>query len=440
MKNVVGIRRENVDATERRAPLSPGQVGELVSRHGLRVMVEPSDRRIFTNEAYADAGAEISGDLGECNAVFGVKEIPVTDIRAEGAYCYFSHTIKAQRYNMPMLAHIIDVQATLLDYELVTNESGRRIIFFGDYAGYAGMLDTLWALGRRLELEGIATPFANLKRAREYESLSEAEAAVEAAGAQIRAEGLPEALTPMIFAITGRGHVARGAQQVLSRLPLVRVLPEDIDSLASGEGASDHAIYAAEFKRPDLYAPLNPEQPFDPTEFEEDPGSYRGRLEDYVDHLTVIVNGIYWEPKFPRLLTRKLFREKWARSGRRLRLVADITCDIEGSVEFTLKPTTSDNPVFVYEPAKDDIVDGLEGDGPVVLAVDKLPAELPRESTESFGRSLIRFVPELARADFTRPADEIGLPDPFRRALIVHRGRLTENFRYLNSYVLRNEP
>ena len=132
MKNVVGIRRENVDATERRAPLSPEQVGELVSRHGLRVVVEPSPRRVFTDDEYAAAGAEISSDLGECNAVFGVKEIPVADIRPEGAYCYFSHTIKAQRYNMPMLAHIVDVRATLLDYELVTNESGRRIIFFGD--------------------------------------------------------------------------------------------------------------------------------------------------------------------------------------------------------------------------------------------------------------------------------------------------------------------
>ena len=132
MKNVVGIRRENIDATERRAPLSPGQVEELVSRHGLRVIVEPSDRRVFGDDEYAAAGAELSDDLGDCNAVFGVKEIPVGDILPEGAYCYFSHTIKAQRYNMPMLAHIIDVNATLLDYELVTNESGRRIVFFGD--------------------------------------------------------------------------------------------------------------------------------------------------------------------------------------------------------------------------------------------------------------------------------------------------------------------
>lgn len=439
MRNVVGIRRENVDVTERRAPLSPEQVNELVMRHGLRVIVEPSDRRVFSNVEYAAAGAELSGVLEDCNVVFGVKEVPVADIRAGGAYCYFSHTIKAQRYNMPMLSHIIEVGATLLDYELVTNDVGRRIVFFGDYAGYAGMLDGLWALGQRLELEGHASPFANLRRARDYRSIDEAREAVEAVGAQIRAEGLPDRLTPMIFAVTGRGHVSRGVQQVLSHLPLVRILPDDIPALASGAGVSRHAVYAAELRRADLYAPIDPEAPFDAEALEAHPETYRGRLEEYVDHVTAIVNGIYWEPRYPRLLTREFFRRHWDGSPKRLRLVADITCDIEGSVEFTVKATTSDRPVFVYRPKSDDIVDGLSGDGPVVLAVDKLPAELPRESTESFGRSLLRFVPALARADFRRAPDEIGLPAEFRRALIVHRGRLTENFRYLNSYVLRKE-
>jgi alpha-aminoadipic semialdehyde synthase len=299
------------------------------------------------------------------------------------------------------------------------------------------MLDALWALGQRLELEGIATPLANLGRARDYHSIAEAEAAVSAAGAQIRAEGLPDRVTPMIIAVTGRGHVARGVQEVLSHLPLVRVLPEDIPSLASMESVSRHVVYAAEFRRADLYAPRDPDAHFDATELEAHPDAWRGRLEEYVDHLTAIVNGIYWEPRYPRLLTREYFRDHWDESPKRLRLVADITCDIAGSVEFTVKSTTSDRPVFVYRPRRDDIVDGLEGDGPVVLAVDKLPAELPRESTESFGRSLLRFVPGLARADFQREPDAIGLPEEFRRALIVHRGRLTENFRYLNSYVLR---
>ena len=149
----LGIRREDKNEWERRAPLAPDAVSRLVAQ-GVEVLVEPSPRRIFTDLEYARAGARIAPDLSACTLVLGVKEIPPARFRPGGAYCFFSHTIKGQPYNMGMLARLRELGCTLLDYELVKDDQGRRLIFFGRHAGLAGMLDSLWALGRRLAEEG----------------------------------------------------------------------------------------------------------------------------------------------------------------------------------------------------------------------------------------------------------------------------------------------
>ncbi len=440
MKNVVGIRRETVDDTEHRAPLSPEHVRELVERLGIDVVVQPSPNRTFPDAAYAEAGARLDDDLGACNVILGVKEIAPEYILPEHAYCFFSHTIKAQRYNMPMLAHILESRATLVDYELVRNDAGRRLIFFGDFAGYAGMIDALWALGRRLDAEGLASPLTGIEPAWRYASLEAAERAVARVGERIRHEGLPDALCPLVCAFTGRGHVARGAMRIFSHLPVVRVRADDVPALVEGRTGSRHAVYAVALRREDLYARTDGTGgPFDREHFEAHPEAYRGRLDDFVPWLTMLVHGIYWEPRYPRLLTREGLARHWEASGRRLRVIADITCDIGGSLESTVRATTSRAPLYVFEPATGRTAEGVEGDGPVVLAVDKLPAELPRESTVFFGSALMPLVPDLARADFTAPWPRLELPPPLRRAVIAHRGQLTEHFRYLNAYLLGEE-
>lgn len=440
MRNIIGMRRETVDDSERRVPLTPAQVRHVTGSLGVSVIVEPSSRRVFADDEFHKAGARISSDLSPCNIVLGVKEIPIDHIRRNGAYCYFSHTVKAQRYNMPMLAHIIDVKATLLDYELVTNESGRRLIFFGNYAGYAGMIDSLWALGKRLAWEGISNPFESIEPAHRYESLADAESAVAQAGERIRREGLPAEINPLVCIFTGRGRVSKGAQEIFGLLPTERVSPERIGTLRASGAYSSHAVYGCELRKPDLYvAPGDPAQ-FDMNDFERNPSVYSGRLHTYVNTATMIINGIYWSPRFPKLLTRQFMREHYASTDdRTLRVIGDISCDIEGAIEFTVKATTSDNPVFVYEPLTENVIDGWEGDGPVVLAVDKLPTELPREASQSFGESLLPFIADLAAVDFTGPKETLELPAPFRKALIAHGGALTNNFRYLNNYLLRSE-
>jgi alpha-aminoadipic semialdehyde synthase len=438
MKNVIGLRRESVDATERRAPITPEQAARLVREHDIKVIVQPSKLRVFPDEEYEAAGAIVSSDLSDCNVLFGVKQIPLEHISPGQVFCFFSHTIKAQRYNMPMLRRIIEARCTLLDYELVVNEAGKRLIFFGDYAGYAGMIDALWVLGQRLESENIANPLTLVKQAVAYGSLAEAKDVITRVGQQIRAEGLPDAITPFVCAFTGRGHVSRGAQEIFNLLPAVEIRPDDLPTLASTGSYSRNAVYRVEFRKQDLYEPFDPDETFDPATFDAKPGSYRAKFHRCAPYLSLLVNGIYWSPRYPRLLTRDHLRELYAsEKSPRLKVIADIACDIEGSIEFTVRSTTAEDPVYVFEPITGRVVTGFAGEGPVILAVDKLPAELPREASQSFGEALLGYIPTLARADFAVPFEELVIHEQLKKAVIAHDGKLTENFRYLNEYLLQ---
>ena len=432
MRSCIGIRRETRDKTQRRAPLSPGHVRELVQDHGIRVLVQPWEARIFGDHQYQRAGAELREDLSEANVIFGVKEIAPDYLENEQAYCYFSHTIKGQRENMTMLQTLLDRDCTLLDYELVRDEQQKRLIFFGDYAGYAGMIDTLWALGRRLAWEGFRTPFRAVRYATDYQSLAVAHREIRAVGREIRNHGLPKALVPMVFGFTGYGRVSVGAQSVFDLLPFREVEPDQLKELIGSGEASPRHLYKAIFRKPDLYSHRTRGKSFSVPEFKRHPERYRSRFAQVLPFLTVIVNGIYWEPGSPRLVTRRTLDRLFAKHRQpSLRIIGDITCDVRGSVEATVKTTDGTNPVYVFLPRGGRVCDGWKGRGPVILAVDKLPTELPHEASEAFGRALLPFVPALAAADFSLPFTRLDLPPLLRQAVIVHKGRLTKRFHRL---------
>ena len=435
MRNCIGIRRENKYLTEKRAPLSPYQVMKLINLHGLHVVVEPSDTRIFSNDEYEKVGAEISEDLSNCNIVFGIKEIPVESLEEKMAYCFFSHTIKGQPYNMPMLKKILDQNCTLLDYELVTDQRDKRVIFFGNFAGYAGIINSMWALGKRLQTEGVHTPFANLQQTCRYESLDEAKRAVGEVAERIKRDGLPDSMVPFVCGFTGYGQVSKGAQDMYELLPSQTLTPEELPEFFEKGDFSRYTVYKVVFKEEHMFAPKpyqGREKRFNLREYFSNPERYFGTFHNYVPYLTMVINGIYWTPKCPKLITKEYLKEFYQQSENvRLKVIGDISCDIDGSIEMTVKATSSDNPVYVFDPETETVQDGFEGRGPVVMAVDKLPAELPRESSEYFGGSLMPFVPELADADFFTQWDRIRMPREFRKAMIVHRGKLTRSFNHL---------
>ena len=430
----IGIRREDKSIWERRTPITPAAAQQVLRQHQVQVMVQPSAQRAFSAAEFEIAGATMQEVLAECPIVFGIKEIPADTFVPGQAYMFFAHVIKGQAYNMPMLQTLLDLGCTLIDYEKVTDDAGRRLIFFGWHAGVAGMLETLRALGQRLAVQGIANPFSALRRAYDYHDINEARQAVVALGQTIRSEGLPAEMMPLVIGVAGYGNVARGAWEILDLLPVERITPEQLADLAA-RPRSSHTLYATTFHEQHMAAPLEPGAMFDLQEYYTHPERYRAAFETYLPHLSVLVNAIYWEPRYPRLITKDYLRWAWDTGNSRLLVIGDISCDIDGAIECTVKSTEPGEPDFVYHPLTGAEQDGVEGEGVLVMAVDILPAELPRDASDYFAGVLLPYVPALAAADYSVSFDDLMLPPEIKRAVIVHRGKLTPSYAYLQDHL-----
>ncbi len=435
MNACIGVRREDKSRWERRVPVIPAHAGMLKEEDSVDVLVQPSSIRVFSEREFVQAGAIVQEDLSACPVVFGVKEMPLDFFQSGKAYVFFAHVVKGQPYNMPMLRRILELGCTLVDYEKVADEKGRRLIFFGRHAGMAGMVESLWAMGKRLEWEGIPNPFTQLCHTYQYDGLKECQEAVTRAGERLKAEGLPDSVAPLIVGITGYGSVAGGVGDILDLLPVVEVEPKDVASLAQGSDYARNVIYKAVFKEEHTVEPISPHDHFELQDYYDHPEKYRGKFESYVPHLTMIVNCIYWAEKYPRLVTKEYLKQLYRAGQPRLRVIGDISCDIDGAIECTLRSTEIDEPVFVYHPVTGEATDGYEGEGPVVMAVDILPAELPRDASVDFSGVLTRFIPPIARADYTAPFEQLALPPEIKRAVIAHQGKLTPDYRYIEQFL-----
>jgi len=429
----IAIRREDKNRWERRTPLIPEQVGQLIG-DGLAFTVQRSDLRTFSDDEFRAVGAEVSEDISGCPVVLGVKEIPETLFLPGRTYVFFAHVIKGQAHNMPMLRRMMELGCSLIEYERITDDAGRRLVFFGRFAGLAGMVDTLAGLGRRLHLQGFETPFDRVQLAHEYGRVELAKAAVAEVGREIAGQGLPDALTPLVIGVTGYGHVARGAWEMLDALGATEVDPVELPALVAD--GDPHSVYRVMFREEHTVEPLQLGHRFDLKEYCAHPELYRSRFEDHLPCLTVLVNCIYWDARYPRLVTRNWLKQAFSGDKRpRLAVIGDISCDIEGSVEATLKATEPGEPFYVYDPRTGTARDGIEGNGLVMMTVDNLPCELPFDASREFGNALLPFIPALAATDLDRPLDQLDLPGPIRRALVLHRGRLTPEYQYIEKYL-----
>ena len=427
----IGVRREDKSRWERRVPVTPEDARRLREEHGIEVRVQPSPIRVFAEEEFTQAGALVREDLSACPIVFAVKEMPMDFFEPGKTYVFFAHVVKGQPFNMPMLRKMLELGCTLIDYERITDGNGRRLIFFGRHAGLAGMVETLWALGQRLEWEGMPNPFSQLRHTYEYKDLASVMEAVSKVGQELKVEGLPEPVTPLICGIAGYGNVARGVWEILDLLPIVEIEPQEVASLAERSDHATNVIYKAVFKEEHTAEPVSPGTRFELQDYYKHPEKYRGRFESYLPYLTTVVNCIYWEDKYPRLVTNEYLKQLYSVGQPRLRVIGDISCDIGGAIECTVRSTEADRPVFVYDPFTGEAADGYAGEGPVVMAVDILPSELPRDASVDFSRVLSAFIPAIAQADFSAPFEQLALPPEIRRAVIAHRGELTPDYRYI---------
>lgn len=436
MSGPIGIRHEDKYAAERRSPIVPSLVKKLTSVEQIRVTVQTSDKRVFTDQEFLRAGARVAEDLSDCKVIFGVKEVPETAFEQSKTYVFFSHVIKGQPYNMPMLRRMMEQACNLIDYERIVDEQGRRLIFFGKFAGLAGMINSLWSMGRRLsELGYDDNPFLQIKQSCRYASLADAKQEISEVGRLIAEKGLPAGLNPLTIGFTGYGNVSMGAQEIAHLLPLREITPAQLLELKDQPGLPDNLIYKVVFKENHLSRPRNESDGFDLQDYYQHPDKYENDFEQYIPHLSVLMNCMYWDTRYPRIVTKDYLEKLFAGGTPKLTVIGDVTCDPDGSIECTHKGTEIEDPVFVYNPQTRQPTMGFKGQGLLVMAVDILPSELPRDSSKAFSDALARFVKPIAKADFSQSLEKLQLPAPVKRALILHKGKLTPDYEYIRQYL-----
>jgi alpha-aminoadipic semialdehyde synthase len=436
MKAQIGIRREDHNRWERRVPLIPSHVKELVRDCSLDISIQPSSLRIFSEEEYRSAGAKIHEDLSLCTIILGVKEMPVDNLLNNKVYVFFSHTIKGQAENMPLLKQMKQKKCTLIDYEQIVNKKGQRLVFFGTHAGKAGMIDILWAFGQRIDREYGINAFSGIRQAFKYASLAEARNELEKTGLEISQKGLNYDLFPLVCGFSGYGRVSQGAQEIFDLLPVETIEPDELLYFYEKGNYYSNKVYKVVFKEKDMVKPVNSEKTFDLQDYYENPENYASKFDSYLPYISILVNCIYWEPRYPRFVTKKPLKSLWEENTQpRLKVIGDISCDIHGAVECTVKATSPDQPTYIYDPVTEQTTDGLEGRGVAIMAVDNLPAEIPLESSQFFSQSLKPLIPEIAGADFKTDFEHLSLPPEIKKAVILYRGEFTPDYTYLEKFL-----
>lgn len=443
--NVLAIRRETINLWERRAPLSPNHVRRLV-KEGVKVIVQPSNRRAFTHNEYLQAGAVIQEDISEAPVIIGVKPVPLDyqSLMPHKTYAFFSHTIKAQEENMPLLDTLIERNVRLLDYEKMVDHQGKRTVAFGKYAGIVGMINILNGLGIRLLALGHHTPFMHIGPAHNYRSVEMAKQAVRDTGYEISLGNMPKSIGTMVFVFTGSGNVSQGSQDIFRELPFEMV---DVDHLPDiVKHGSTSKVYGCVCSRVDHLRHRETGK-FDPEDYEKHPERYISLFAKKVaPYASVIINGIYWAPNSPRLISvpdaKVLLREQehspWLEHSpgcptlpHRMLAICDISCDPGGSIEFMKEITTIDKPFCLYDAEQNMSDDQFSGPGVIICAVDNMPAQMPRESTEFFGSLLLPYIYDIMSSDAKQPFSEWQASSVVKNAIITSNGSLTPNFQYI---------
>lgn len=395
----IGIIKEGKVPIDRRVPVTPQQALQIEKTFGVEVLVQSSDIRCYSDDDYRDAGLRVVESLEDCDIILGVKEVPIEKLIPGKTHFFFSHTIKKQDYNRNLLRSILDKQIRLIDWETLTDGSGNRIIAFGRWAGIVGAYNGLWTYGKRFNL-------FELRRANEcfdYEDL--------------KTEYQKIKLPNIKIAITGRGRVTKGAMEVLLGAGIKQVSPSDFLS-QQFDGPVFTQLSSSDYNK------KKDGGEFVRSEFYQNPERYAGDFKKYTEAADLLIACAFWDPSAPVLFER----EEALDAAFQIKVIADITCDIEGSIPSTKQPSTIDDPIYDYNPASDRVEDALSQEANItVMAVDNLPCELPRDASESFGNEFIDNVIEHLLGD-----DEA---DIIANATITNEGSLMPRYTYLQDFV-----
>ena len=428
----VGILRETKE-WERRAPLTPRDVNWLVKK-GIKLEVESSSIRVFKDREYKNSGAKIVDRFCNASLLVGIKEPQIETLYDNKIYMIFSHTIKGQFQNLPLLKAFLKKKATLVDYEKIIDAHGRRLAYFGRFAGICGAVDSLHYLGKKLKWQGIKNPFTSIKPAYKYSSLKAIKQAMKRLDNRIQKRGFRKVISPFIIGITGHGNVSRGVQEILYLLNPLEIHPKDMLRFIRHQKGERNKIYKIVFFREEKLR-LKDGKGFYFEEYLTNPERFESNLDRYLQYLNVLIHTSYWDSRYPRMITKDMIHKLSRKKPFRLKFIGDISCDVNGSIELTYKVATPNNPVFTYDPQKKIFMDGYKTPGITVLAVDNLPSELPEDASIEFGFLIRDYVYQIAAhgiMDITRHA---ALPAEIRRAVVIEEGRLAKDFKYLKRFL-----
>ena len=401
MSLIIGLIREGKTPPDKRVPLTPKKCVEAQAAFpGLHIVVQSSAIRSYADQEYRDLGLEVRDDLSACDVLMGVKEVPANQLIPHKTYLFFSHTVKKQPANRQLLRAVLDHNITLIDYELLTNEQGERIVAFGRYAGIVGAYNALLTYGRKHNLY-------DLKPAYQCVDMDDMQEEF------FKVKKLPS----IKIAVTGRGRVAQGALEVLDRMGIRRVSVYDYLYL-NFNGPVYTQLHSSDYNR------RRDGRVWDTQNFHQHPEEYESTFGNFLPVTDLLVACAYWHPAAPLLFTEADTR----RPDFRINTIADVTCDVNGSVPTTKRSSTIAEPAFDYNPATGALEPAYSRpENITVMAVDNLPCELPRNASRDFGRQLIdNVLPHLLGSD----AEGV-----IARATIAKGGRLTERYQHLRDYV-----
>ncbi|MFI5172077.1 MAG: NAD(P)-dependent oxidoreductase [Chitinophagales bacterium] len=394
----IGILRESKFPPDARVPLIPAQIEQLKEKYqDIDIVVQPSKGRCFADYEFEGSGIALKDELHDRDIILGVKEVPY-DLLIEGkTYLFFSHTIKKQAHNRKLLQALLQKNITMIDYECLKDEKGDRVIAFGRWAGIIGAHNGIWTVGQRLG----ETHLKRAKDCRDYYEL------------KFQYRGLQ---TPVIkIIVTGTGRVGKGAAEFLREIKMKEITKDAFLNYTFNE-----AVFCI-LDSDDLYDRKS-DNGFDRSEFHQHPELYKCVFNKYADNCDLLINCIFWGPKAPQLFSKDDMRKPdW-----RIRVIADVSCDINGGVPATIRSTTINEPVFGYDVNTESEIAPFIPESIDIMAIDNLPNELPRSASEEFGKLLINSVWD----EFFKPESRM-----LNEATICRNGKLNEPFLYLSDYV-----
>ena len=395
----IGILREEKSPVDNRAPLTPIQCQQLQEQYqSISLFVQSSNVRCFKDADYQNLGIKLVDDISNCDVLLGIKEVPIANLIPNKTYFFFSHTIKKQEYNRGLLQAMVAKNIEMIDYEVIRNAKGKRLLGFGRYAGIIGAYNGLLTYGLKSEKY-------QLKAAH----LCEDRAAMESELEKLK-------LNNEKIVLTGSGRVGQGALETLRKANIKEVSKDEFLNSTFNE-----AVFT-QLNTEDYNARIDGTA-FNKFEFYNQPEFYISTFKQYAKEADIFIAGHYYSDGAPYFITKKD-----AKSDKfNLSVIADISCDINGPIASTIRASTIENPIYGYNPNTETGDDFMAEGNIAVMAVDNLPSELPKDASEDFGSNLLeKIFPILVQED------NEGI---LAKATICKNGNLTTNFEYLRDYL-----